>query len=210
MKLYDITLTLSESLAVWPGDPAPKFERKLKIEKGDVANVTIMTLGAHTGTHVDAPYHFIHGGKTVESLPLDVLVGDALVVERKECDALTAKVLQEADIPEGTKRLLIKTRNSDWWEKNSSKFYDDYVPITEDGAQYLVGKGIRLIGVDYLSVSPFDDPVPTHEAFLKSSVVILEGVDLSKIIPGNYTLCCLPLKVADADGAPCRAILMKG
>ncbi|MCB1106589.1 MAG: cyclase family protein [Chlamydiia bacterium] len=207
MKIYDISLTLSESIPTWRADPKPQFRKTLSLEKGEVANVSHMSLCVHAGTHVDAPCHFLKGGSTVETLPLEILVGKAVVIEAMEADRLTQEVFEKASIPPDTERLLVKTGNSKEWEKGATEFIEDYVGVSADGAKYLVEKGIKLIGVDYLSVAPLDEIVPTHETLLKGEVVIIEGLNLSKIEPGTYTLYCLPLKIAGSDGAPARVIL---
>ncbi|NGX27332.1 MAG: Kynurenine formamidase [Chlamydiae bacterium] len=208
-KIYDITPTLSDTIPVWPGDPKPEFKRVLKLENGDIANLTHMKMCAHTGTHIDAPYHFLKDGDTVENLPLEILIGEAVVIELPEENSISAEVLRLVEIPADTKRLLFKTRNSKEWVSGSTEFTEEYVAITADGAEYLVEKGIKLIGVDYLSVAPFNDLVPTHEILLKAGIIIVEGLNLSEVQGGHYTLYCLPLKIAHADGAPARAILVQ-
>jgi len=166
-------------------------------------------MGAHTGTHVDAPYHFLGGeAPTVEKLPLKILSGRAYVLHLPEVDQITAAVLQTAEIPPRTRRLLFKTRNSQYWVNRTPGFQRDFVAISADGAQYLVDRGVKLVGVDYLSVAPFQDSVPTHEILLKAGVVIVEGLNLADVSQGRYTLHCLPLKLVGADGAPARAILI--
>lgn len=185
MKIYDISLTLSESIPTWPGDERPKFEKTLKLSEGDLANVTHMSMSTHTGTHVDAPLHFLKNGYSVENLPLKILIGKAVVVEALEADCLTKAVLKDLDIPPNTERLLIKTRNSQQWANGATEFIKDYVAISADGACYLVSKGIKLIGVDYLSVAPIDDQTLTHDILLKANVVILEGLNLLEIKPCN-------------------------
>lgn len=209
MGIYDISLTLTENMPVWPGAAKPQFERALKMEEGEIANVTHIKMSAHTGTHVDAPYHFLKKGKSVEHLLLEVLIGQAVVIESREEKLLTAKVLEKANIPPSTTRLLIKTRNSEQWAKGATEFDEDYVALSADGAEYLVDRGVQLVGVDYLSVAPFDNLVPIHEILLQSEVVIIEGLNLGGVEAGEYTLYCLPLKIAHADGAPARAILVK-
>lgn len=207
MPIYDISLTISPSLFGWPGDGMPQMERVLKMEDGDIANVTHLNMSAHTGTHIDAPYHFLKDGNTVENLPLDILIGQAQVIEITGEPILTAQVLKEAKIPPNTKRLLIKTQNSEQWKCGAKEFIEDYVAISGDGAEYLVELGVQLVGVDYLSVAPFDAPIPTHRTLLGASVVIIEALNLADIEPGTYTLYCLPLKLAGADGAPARVVL---
>lgn len=209
MTIYDITLTLTPQMPSWPGDPGVLLERVRKIEEGSNANVSRLDMGVHNGTHVDAPVHFIPGEKSVERLDLEVLVGPALVAELPESvGTITAAVLEAAAIPEGTLRLLLKTRNSHYWTSGEPAFQPGFVGIEVDAAEFLVARGIRLVGVDYLSVAPFKRSRPTHEVLLKAGVVPVEGLDLSRVPPGLYTLYCLPLKIAGCDGAPARAILV--
>ncbi len=208
MHIYDITLTISPDLPVWPGDPPVKIERVAKIEEGANSNLSRMSMGVHTGTHVDAPLHFLTGGNGVESLPLNILIGRAYVLNLPDADIITASVLQQSSIPTETNRLIIKTRNSQYLAHKDPVFRTGFVGISADGAEFLVGLGIKLIGIDYLSVAPYKQSRPTHEILLKSDVVIVEGLDLSNITQGQYTLYCLPLKIAGCDGAPARAILV--
>jgi arylformamidase len=208
MHTYDISLTISPDMPTWPGDPSVEFERVSKIEDGANANVTRMNMSVHTGTHVDAPYHFLEGGKSVESLPLRALTGRVYVLHLPEVDLITSEVLERADIPPRTRRLLFRTRNSEFWARNENDFQTDFVGISEDGARFLVKRGVKLVGVDYLSVAPYKQSRPTHEILLQSGVVIVEGLNLSKIAQGRYTLYCLPLKLAGCDGSPARAILV--
>jgi arylformamidase len=209
MHIYDISLPISESLVVWPGDPPVRITQPLHLDRGDEATVSHLDMGAHTGTHVDAPAHFIPEGSGVDALDLNVLVGPALVVHALEADALSAEVLATLPIPPGTERILFRTRNSELWARGEHAFQEDFVAIIEDGARWLIERGTRLVGVDYLSVAPFDDVTPTHRALLRAGVVPLEGLNLSGIEPGVYQLVCLPLKIADADGAPARTILIE-
>jgi arylformamidase len=178
------------------------------LDRGDHATVSRLEMGAHTGTHVDAPAHFVRGGAGVEALDLNVLAGLALVAEVRDASVLTADVLAELAIPLGTERVLFHTRNSSLWAQGQREFVEDFVAISEDGARWLVGRGIQLVGVDYLSVAPFGVSVPTHETLLRAGVVLVEGLNLSGIRPGMYQFMCLPLKIEGADGAPARAILM--
>ena len=208
MHIYDITLTISPDLPVWPGDPPVKIERVAKIEEGANSNLSRMSMGVHTGTHVDAPLHFLTCGNGVESLPLNILIGRAYVLNLPDADIITASVLKQSSIPTETNRLIIKTRNSQYLEQKDPVFRTGFVGISADGAEFLVGLGIKLIGIDYLSVAPYKQSRPTHEILLKSDVVIVEGLDLSNITQGQYTLYCLPLKIAGCDGAPARAILV--
>ena len=160
------------------------------------------------GTHVDAPDHFLGNGQTVESLPLSILCGRAYVLNLPEIDLITANILQNADIPPRTRRILFKTRNSVYWSDKDLKFQTDFVALSPDGAEYLVSRRVKLVGIDYLSIAPYKQSRPTHEILLKAGIVILEGLDLSAVTQGRYSLYCLPLKVADSDGAPARAMLV--
>lgn len=209
MKIYDITLPISPGMPVWPGDPALVLERVESMDAGAHVNVSRLACSVHTGTHVDAPHHFLNDGRTVESLPLDALTGPAWVAALPPgADLVTASVLEAASIPAGTTRLLLKTCNSEIWRRGEMRFQEDFVAVAPDGAEWLLAHGIRLIGVDYLSVAPFQDSDPTHHILLKAGVVILEGVDLSAVEAGAYDLYCLPLKLVGSDGAPARAILV--
>jgi arylformamidase len=209
MTIYDISVPISESLPVWPGDPEIHITQPMHLARGDMATVSRLEMGAHTGTHVDAPAHFIPGGLSVDALDLSVLVGPALVIHAPEAHALTAQVLERLNIPPGTSRVLFRTRNSDRWARGEYPFFEDYVAFTMDGAAWLVERGIRLVGIDYLSVAPFDDPVPTHQTLLRAGIIVVEGLDLSSVAAGAYQLVCLPLKIAGAEGAPARAILIE-
>jgi len=208
MHTYDITLTLSPELPCWPGDTAFELERVQKIDEGATANVSSLTMSAHMGTHVDAPDHFLNNGKTVEKLALSVLSGRAYVLNLPEVDLITAAILEQAEIPPRTRRVLFKTRNSEYWSRQLKDFQTDFVAISPDAAQYLVDRGVKLVGIDYLSIAPYHQGLVTHQILLKAGMVILEGLDLSAVSPGRYTLFCLPLKLAGSDGAPARAILI--
>jgi len=180
------------------------------MDKGAHANVTRISAAVHLGTHVDAPHHFLNDGRTVESLPLDVLTGPCYVTQLPDAiEAITAEVLDRTEITSDMKRVLFGTRNSHLWSKGESQFQTEFVAITEDGAEWLVERGIQLVGVDYLSVAPYGDSVPTHTVLLKAGVVVVEGLNLSQVVRGFYELYCLPLKIAGSDGAPARAILIQ-
>jgi len=209
MQIHDISLPISESLVVWPGDPPVRITQPLHLDRGDEATVSHLDMGAHTGTHVDAPAHFVPGGSGIDALDLNALVGPALVVHALEADALSADVLATLPIPSGTERVLFRTRNSELWARGERAFQEGFVAITEDGACWLIERGVRLVGVDYLSVAPFDDVTPTHRALLQAGIVPLEGLNLSGIEPGVYQLVCLPLKIVGSDGAPARTILIE-
>ena len=208
MRTYDITLTISPNLPTWPGDPGIEVERVEKIEDGSNANVSRIDMGVHTGTHVDAPFHFLQEGITVDQIDISLLTGRAYVLHLPEVDVITASVLENAQIPPRTRRVLFKTRNSEYWAREDPDFQTDFVGLSDDGAKYLVRRGVKLVGVDYLSVAPYKKSRPTHEKLLEAGVVIVEGLNLTEVSQGRYTLYCLPLKIAGSDGAPARAILI--
>lgn len=210
MKIHDISLTITPQLPVWPGDPAVELERITKMEDGEHNNISRIACGVHVGTHVDAPYHFIADGKTIERLALDALVGLAQVVEVPgNAQLIGAKALKEAGIAPGMQRVLLKTSNNRYWQQPGLPFQKDFAALSPDGAAYLVEHGVRLVGIDYFSIAPFGDSVPTHRTLLGAEVVVLEGIDLSQVAPGSYQLYCLPLKLGGSDGAPARAILIE-
>jgi arylformamidase len=208
MHTYDITLPVSSDMPVWPGDPAFELQHTDSMDAGAEVNTSRMIMSVHMGTHVDAPHHFLNNKKTVEQLPLNILFGRAYVLALPDVDLITAEVLEKADIPPRTRRILFKTRNSQLWAQGVKTFQTDFVALAADGAQYLVDRGFKLVGVDYLSVAPFSDGRPTHEILLRAGVVVVEGLDLSAVAPGRYTLHCLPLKLVGSDGAPVRAVLV--
>lgn len=208
MRTYDVTLTITPEMPVWPGDPPVDLKLVSKISDGANANVSHIKMGVHTGTHVDAPYHFIENGKTVEDISLSVLVGRAYVIHLpNSVRVITAEILRSAGIPPRTRRVLMRTHNSTLWGKKKQSFQEDFVAVEDEAAQYLVDRGVKLVGVDYLSVAPYKNSKPTHTIFLEADVVIVEGLDLSKVAQGRYNFHCLPLKLAGSDGAPARVIL---
>lgn len=210
MRIYDISLTITPDLPVWPDDPPIQLEKIQNIDEGDPVNVTHMHMSAHVGTHVDAPKHFLNdSSETVENLPLEVLLGRAYVLQLDDdIHLINRAVLENAAIPPRIKRLLIKTRNSNFWDQGRGEFQTDFTAISGDGAQYMVERGIKLLGVDYLSVAPFENSITTHKILLSKGIVILEGLDLSQVPQGRYNLICLPIKIGGADGAPARAVLV--
>lgn len=208
MPIYDISLTITPTLPVWPGDPTVRLTQPSHLERGDICTITRLDIGAHTGTHLDAPAHFIRGGASVETLDLNTLIGPALVVDARGWGHLTADGLEALSIPTGVERLLLRTDNSALWQRGETRFAEDFVAIDPSGASWLVARGVRLVGIDYLSVGPYDNGVPTHEILLGAGVIAVEGLDLSAVEPGAYQLVCLPIKLGGADGAPCRAVLI--
>ena len=194
-------------MVVYEGDPGVEIAPRLEIARGDTANVSLLSMGSHTGTHVDAPAHFIEGGATVEALPVDSLIGPALVAEVGSERLIGRRDLEPLPL-DGQSRLLLKTRNSALWA--AGDFSRDFVALDLEGARHLTERGLRLIGIDYLSIEAFHSPGhPVHRHLLGAGVVILEGLDLSRVAPGVYELVCLPLPVRGIDGAPCRAVLRR-
>lgn len=208
MKIYDVTFPLSEKTPIYKGDPTVKIDVCHSIAKGDAANVTQLCFGAHTATHVDAPNHFIEGTRRVHELELEKLIGDCLVIELdKSVTAITAEYVKNL---ENVERVLFKTRNSEFWNEPEQGFRTDFTYIEPEAARVLVEKGIKLVGIDYLSVEKFgSNDFATHITLLEKEVVIIEGLDLREVSGGNYELICLPLKVISptGDGAPARTVL---
>jgi len=210
VKILDISVPLSAGLPVWPGDPRIVLERYRAIGDGSASNDSRLACSVHAGTHVDAPGHFVENGSTVEQLPLDILMGRTWVAEALTADVITPDLLEDLDMPAGTTRLLFKTRNSSIWENPEQPFKTDFVALNADAATWIVDHGIRLVGIDYLSIQMFEDPeAPTHRILLKAGVIIVEGLNLRNVRPGSYRLICLPLKLAGSDGAPARAVLIE-
>jgi arylformamidase len=205
-KLYDVTVPIRPDMPVYEGDPAVRITRTASIADGDLANVSRLDLGAHTGTHIDAPVHFRDGAPGIDALPLDVLIGTAQVVDATHLDThIDADALASLAIADGAERVLFKTKNSRLWERDT--FSRDFIALAESGASELIRRGVRLTGIDYLSIAPTDDPAPVHHLLLDAGVVIVEGLDLRGMAAGMYDLICLPLRIVDADGAPARVVL---
>ena len=210
MRIYDVSVPLSKLTPTYPGDPGIEITSWHSLAKGDSANVSLLHFGAHSGTHIDAPAHFIQGGKRVDELSLECLVGPALVVEVPT----TMKTIDEEFISSldlrNTSRILFKTRNSGFWNRPEAGFRADYTYLAAESANVLVQAGVKLVGTDYLSIEQFNSgKYETHLMLLENGVTILEGLDLHEITPGPYELICLPLKIAggSGDGAPARAVL---
>ncbi len=204
----DVSVPLHNGMVNWPGDPPFEADRISDIAKGDHATVSRLSMGSHTGTHIDAPAHFVRDGIDVSRLPLEIMVGPARVIQIKDHDAIKEDELKTHGISRG-ERVLFKTRNSvDAWR--SAKFVEDFVHLTEPAADYLVRVGVRVVGVDYLSVGAYrGGGAAVHETLLRHGVWIIEGLNLSQVEEGTYDLVCLPLKIENGDGSPARAILRR-
>jgi arylformamidase len=202
----DLSVPLHSGMAHWPGDPEPSFERISEIAQGAAANVTMCRMTAHTGTHMDAPCHFLDGKDGIDRFPLSLAVGPARVIAVPRAPVVGRAQLETKDIKPG-ERVLFKTRNSDRrWDNQD--FETGFVALDASGARLLVERGVSLVGVDYLSVGLFQgDGVETHQLLLGNGIWILEGLNLSAVSEGEYELVCLPLRIAGCDGSPARAIL---
>jgi arylformamidase len=210
-RLIDVSLQIGPDLLVWPGNPGVSVEPTSRISRGDSSNVSEIRLGSHTGTHVDPPSHFLDGGTTAEDLPLDVMMGETTVADlRGIAGPIGGDELDGLSLAGEVTRLLLRTDNSALWGADLRAFPDEYVCLAPEGARWVVENGIRLIGIDFLSIEARGAPGhPTHRTLLEAGVVILEGLDLSGVDPGEYTLACFPLKIAGCDGAPTRAVLLE-
>jgi arylformamidase len=207
MKLIDVSVPLDTSLASYPNNLPFSLEAIKRLARGDSSNVSALHMSAHTGTHVDAPRHFYDAGTGTEALPLEMLIGRARVVEVRTRAGITAEDLATLDLSEDV-RLLIKTQNSRLW--GDPEFHTDYIGVTESGAKHLVHHGIKVLGVDYLSVEVFKTPgAPAHHVLLGAGTIVIEGLNLRDVEPGIYEMLCLPLKVVGSDGAPARVVLRR-
>ena len=206
-ELIDISVRLHGRMPIWPGSVGIHVERTRSFSTGDAVNVSRLDMDVHCGTHVESPLHFIDGGAPLESFPLEVYVGPAHVAHLPDTEVIGPRELEAAGIPDGTERLLLRTRNSTLWEDGAAPFRADYTALSPAGAAWVVERGIRLIGADYLSVQRFADGPQTHEVLMLGGLVILEGINLSGVEPGPYRLVCLPLRLAGVEAAPARAVL---
>ena len=204
MKYYDISLNLSPDTVRWVVAPPMEVHERRRMSRGDDANATALTVSCHAGTHVDAPFHFLPDGAGIDAVPLERFVGPALVHPVEADRYITAEHVKAIPL-DGATRVLFKTRNSQLLKRR--EFEPNFTAFSVEAARALVGRGVQLVGLDYLSVAHADQQVPVHRAFLDHGVVLLEGVDLSEIAPGRYELMCFPLRLRGLDGAPCRAVL---
>lgn len=207
MKLIDVSVPLDATLPTYPDNTPFSLEPVKRLARGDSSNVSTLHMSAHSGTHVDAPRHFFDSGPGTEALALDLLMGRVRVIQVTSRTGIAAEDLAGEDFSEDV-RILIKTRNSLLW--GTAEFRTDYVGVTESGARHLVAHGIKLVGVDYLSVEQFKTPgAPAHHVLLGAGTIVIEGLNLRDVEPGIYDLCCLPLRIVGSDGAPARVVLRK-
>jgi arylformamidase len=204
VEIIDVTVPIRPEMPIYVGNPGVRLTRVQAIDDGEPANLSELELGTHTGTHVDAPLHFIEGGDATETLPLEVMIGPAFVVDATTLDGpIDADSLGRLNLPKDAERLILKTRNSELWSR--SEFTREFIRLTADGARLLIGRGVRLVALDYLSIGDQD----AHRVLLGSGIVALEGLDLREVEPGPYDLVCLPLRLVGSDGAPARAVLLR-
>jgi arylformamidase len=207
-RLVDVSVPLQPGIATYPGNPEFELQPIKRVAAGESSNVSRLVMGTHTGTHVDAPRHFFDDRAGVDALALDLLIGPAQVVDVPLSGGITEEHLSGAGLGEPP-RVLLRTPNSALWN-SAGGFHQDYTYLTEGAARYLVARGIKVVGVDYLSVEQFRKPgAPAHQALLADNVVIIEGLNLSDAEPGQYEMYCLPLRVTGADGAPARVVLKR-
>jgi len=210
---YDISVTLSSDVPVWEGDPKLEITPLASMAGGDIANVSHVKMGVHIGTHIDAPIHFVAGRTGIDLIPLSVLMGKCWVCDLSHVqNAITGVDLEGEHIPEDVQRLLIKTTNSNLWNTKGANFERGFIALASSAAAWITKRGIKLVGIDYLGIEPFDsvaNGAPTHKILLSAETVVVEGLNLSGIAVGEYELICLPIKIKNSDGAPARAVLIE-
>jgi arylformamidase len=207
LSWQDVTATLNEDLAVWPDDPPLRLRRVSSMDEGEEANLTVIESTLHLGTHIDAPMHYVKDGAGIEAMPVDLMVGSVQVIEIDNPDHIAVADLRPYDL-QGVQRIFFKTTNSRGrWP--SQQFDERYVGVSPEAARYLVEHDVRVVGLDYLSIGPFDEEAngATHRTLLGAEVWVIEGLDLRHIEPGTYQMIALPLKIAGVDGAPARVLL---
>jgi arylformamidase len=206
MRTIDLSMPIGASTPTFPGDPETVLVRERAIDRGDAYNLSLLSFGTHTGTHIDPPSHFVPGGATLEEIDLEVLNGPCEVVRVSEGQSSVFPSDLEK-VPVGTERVVFRTSNSERWAKGEG-FFSDFVDLSPPAAAGLVDRGVRLVGIDSLSIE--SDPTvtfPVHRALLSRGVLILEGLLLGQAAPGPHRLRCLPIRIASGDGGPCRALL---
>ncbi|MGC8555112.1 MAG: cyclase family protein [Candidatus Acidulodesulfobacterium sp.] len=205
----DVSMEITDGMLHWPSDPAIEIDNYSQIKKGAAANNSKITCGVHTGTHIDAPKHFVDDGIGIDKLDLNKLIGNCRVIEVPPgVSPISKEFIEPLDIKKGD-RLLFKTKNSEWINSGDKNFHTDYVCVNPQASKYMVEKGVVLVGVDYLSVEGYHIGHDTHKTLLGAGVVIIEGLNLFNVEPGEYNLTALPVKIKDSNGAPARVILQK-
>lgn len=209
MKIIDISLPVKRNMPIWPKSVKPDFRLVSSHKKGDLWTETEIRMNLHTGTHIDAPLHRIKNGVSVDRLPLESMIGQAAVVYLPKAEIITNQELTKLHLPQNINRILFKTSNSDFWLKGKRSFQKNFVALSPDAALWLTKRKIKLVGCDYLSVASFGNTSEVHEILLKKGIVLLEGLNLSKVKPGVYQLVCFPLRFVGAEASPVRAILIR-
>lgn len=206
-RVIDISVPNGPGQHVYPGDPEPRIDPVRRLANGDVCNLSLLTMGSHTGTHVDAPFHFLADGPKLGEVPMDRMVGECLVADLRGRTEVDAASLRDVPLRDGD-LLLCLTDNSAKWAAPS--FQTDFTYLTKDAADVCVQRGVKAVGMDYLSIEAFGtSEFVVHQTLLGAGVFVIEGLDLRQVTPGRrYTLVCLPLKFPELDGAPARAILL--
>jgi arylformamidase len=209
MNIIDISLPIHRGMLTYPGDPDVSVTRIVDMTTGEMSNLSVLSMSTHTGTHVDPPLHFLAAGTAIDLLPLEVLIGDVFVADMRGLERIGADELARTELPEDVERLLFLTDRSATWSEPDLAFPSVYPALTVEGATWIVDRGIRLVGIDFLSIEVADDGTfPVHRTLLAAGIPILEGLDLRKAPLGRSTLWCLPLKIRNGDGGPARAILV--
>ena len=213
MKIYDISIPITPTMPVWPGDPPAEITPISAITQGDSVNISQLNMGVHCGTHIDAPKHFIDGGNTVEQIPLEKLIGTVLVLEiDPTVNVITDVILKQhpdINLLKQASKIIFRTRNSSLWHEYPNQFRSDYVGIDSSGVTYLSQLHLDLIGIDYLSIAPYEETIEPHRILLTHDIVLLEGLNLSSVPSGIFDLYCLPLKLANCEGSPARVLLIE-
>ena len=209
MRIHDISQTIRSGMPVWPGDPEVRLDWLSRISEGEAVNLTGIHMCAHTGTHIDTPNHFLENGGNLDDLDLEVLIGNARVIRVPDEVRVIDKDFLQTVMLDGTERILFKTSNQAMTDENPEVFHRDYVALDASGARFLADNGYRLVGIDYMSIAMYDDSEGGHLPLLNAGVVVLEGIDLRGVGPGDYQLVALPIKLGGREGAPVRAILIE-
>jgi arylformamidase len=206
-RVHDISLPIDADLPTWPTSEGFRTRAAMRLADGDPANVTVLEMDVHTGTHLESGLHFLEDGAPIDALPLEQLVGPAVVVEIRG-DAVTPEALEAASIPAAARRLLIRTANSARWAAGWGDFDPEYVSLTPDAARWIVDRGFVLVGIDHLSIQQYDDDGETHRILMRGNVAILEGLNLDGVPAGGYTLVAAPIRLVGTEAAPVRAVLL--
>ncbi len=210
MKIYDLTVPIHTTMAVWPGDPKVSNGLESSIKAGNDANITKIQMSAHTGTHIDAPFHFVDEGISIDLLDLNLLIGEAEVIEiDHDVKMITASTLADVGKVKWPPRILFKTNNSHKKLLEKPEFSRDFVSLSVDASEFLIANGVKLVGIDYLSIAPFENGDQTHVVLLENEIIVIEGLNLKEVNPGVYQLIALPIKLQGADGAPARVVLLQ-